>query len=204
MLSSSCLHISIPLWFDCEREMDMQEEYNKAISIPLWFDCELRFPLCAICASADFNSTMVRLWGEINELSKKISNTFQFHYGSIVRETLSFLQKAIDEFQFHYGSIVRNPENETPMSYDVFQFHYGSIVRLHGHRVRFMLIEFQFHYGSIVRSFPTTTSQTKRIFQFHYGSIVRAKTELNIGSMKFISIPLWFDCEINLNAEISL
>ena len=55
------------------------------ISIPLWFDYKMRG------------------WIDMEEYDE-----FQFHYGSIIRQSLAFRKLLIKKFQFHYGSIISN------------------------------------------------------------------------------------------------
>ena len=74
--------ISIPIWFDWERIIDVWKAQLKTISIPIWFDWEQR--------TDELNITPV---------------TFQFLYGSIERDVQVQDYKVKVLFQFLYGSI---------------------------------------------------------------------------------------------------
>ena len=75
------------------------------ISIPLWDDCEL-LSIIARLRNRYFNSTMGWLWGRsFNPQLEALQ--FQFHYGMIVRRQYPTAKGVATKFQFHYGMIVR-------------------------------------------------------------------------------------------------
>ena len=71
---------------------------------------------------------MVRLKvkAEIQEVKKEL---FQFHYGTIKRQTRTRTFTITTLFQFHYGTIKRAGAQPQTGNASSFQFHYGTIKR---------------------------------------------------------------------------
>ena len=118
-----------------------------------------------------FNSTMVRLKVAEFAIIHLFSRRFQFHNGSIKRDTQRRRSLHIRKFQFHNGSIKRRTV-KSPANLDfVFQFHNGSIKSLNVLSVPLLRSRFQFHNGSIKSGVPVPV----------------------LGRDSRVSIPQWFD-----------
>jgi len=124
-----------------------------------------------------------------------VISTFQFHFGSIGSNQVSFsvntpdvsiplwfdwkswqaeYNPCIQLFQFHFGSIGRTPDD---IEWDTLESFNSTLVRLEGLDV----------ICSTVVSFA---------FQFHFGSIGRINFSQKMNKLCFVSIPLWFDWKV--------
>ena len=134
---------------------------------------------------------MVRLkekGGILYRLDKAI---FQFHYGTIKRQTICSDK---DSYLYFNSTMVRLKESERKSRYKqvAFQFHYGTIKRdavigrlydkqnFNSTMVRLKVKKqwednkvylFQFHYGTIKSKFAKENGFQGFVFQFHYGTI---------------------------------
>ena len=77
-----------------------------------------------------FNSTLVRLKAENAAMRPPPPELFQFHTGTIKRNTSSFRLRASGIFQFHTGTIKRSGNARNVRGTVGFQFHTGTIKRL--------------------------------------------------------------------------
>ena len=75
---------------------------------------------------------------------------FQFHYGTIKRQTTNVDSTRFNDFN---STMVRLKDFgfSGTGSVSTFQFHYGTIKRFHGVMPRAQFGSFQFHYGTIKR-----------------------------------------------------
>ena len=73
-----------------------------------------RFQRISKLTKANFNSTMVRLKGELLPVWWQFLLPFQFHYGTIKSALCCYSALAHPVFQFHYGTIKSHirPENQ--------------------------------------------------------------------------------------------
>ena len=143
---------------------------------------------------------MVRLkekGGILYRLDKAI---FQFHYGTIKRQTICSDK---DSYLYFNSTMVRLKESERKSRYKqvAFQFHYGTIKRdavigrlydkqnFNSTMVRLKVKKqwednkvylFQFHYGTIKSKFAKENGFQGFVFQFHYGTIKRILRHLSI------------------------
>ena len=115
-----------------------------------------------------FNSTMVRLKEDTDSV-RLLHSVFQFHYGTIKRESM---------INAHNNAIYFN----------------STMVRLKGLVQRRSLLAVCNFNSTMVRL--KVASQIKlnesEAFQFHYGTIKRT-SEYERGMSNSISIPLWYD-----------
>ena len=114
----------------------------------------------------------------------------------MVRLKVGVLKEWIDEeyvFQFHNGSIKRNSCQTKSLNHTKFQFHNGSIKRFATDTRIYFVSKFQFHNGSIKRNVDAGSLSRSIMFQFHNGSIKRLSTYSTTPSAVRVSIPQWFD-----------
>jgi len=148
------------------------------VSIPLWFDSNL-----------------------INRQLELYRSLFQFHSGSI--QTSSGKKNSVHTLRFN-STLVRFKLPSTELGYAnlrKFQFHSGSIQTVNGQDVSHRLLRFQFHSGSIQTCVMTRPTEARPLFQFHSGSIQTEIRAVELHSTIFVSIPLWFDSNVEAVAE---
>ena len=75
--------VSIPLWCDCDYDVDPGDVPDANVSIPLWCDCDNRLSSSGVTFSLCFNPTMVRLRQIMRQASVACHSSFQSHYGAI-------------------------------------------------------------------------------------------------------------------------
>jgi len=75
--------VSIPLWFDSNKQKPKRRKKSDAVSIPLWFDSNEEQKALIIARAKGFNSTLVRFKPVAERGSRGDHPMFQFHSGSI-------------------------------------------------------------------------------------------------------------------------
>ena len=135
---------------------------------------------------------MVQLKG-LGVTSSATTLKFQFHYGTIKRETRAQFATTVQSFQFHYGTIKR----ALVRMFRRPRMHFNStMVQLKGAISCAILAwtsSFQFHYGTIKRA--SWASWISPVTYFN-STMVQLKVNPNLNASSAfsqISIPLWYN-----------
>ena len=212
--------ISIPTWYDWEWRVTLASFRECQISIPTWYDWEWP-PNDTSVSSRLFqfqHGTIERIYVPSDRYLQRL---FQFQHGTIERKQQAKARElaernfnsnmvrlrdstawsggsAVTRFQFQHGTIQRSPSAFVGNLKDLFQFQHGTIESLAGSDFYNCLLLFQFQHGTIERSRRLFFSNPRVKFQFQHGTIESVGSGLGLWAARMISIPTWYDWEINL------